>query len=379
MDNEGSLTVGWDKHRDQGLHNLDFSKKIVRGVIIRQSGETMQKKVLVLGAGGFIGGALVEKLMTLGNWVVGVDLHEHEYGVKASEFIKGDLSNYPFVKELFNTHAHSVSEIYQLAADMGGAGYIFSGDNDIAVMINSSTINLNVIRVVREKMEETKSKGGLWIPKIFFSSSACIYPQENQLSNDNPNCQESSAYPANPDSEYGWEKLFSERLFLAAKRNYGFDIRIGRFHNIYGPKCTWMGGKEKSPAALCRKVAQAQPKGTIEIWGDGEQTRSFLYIEDCLGAVLALMEKDFDGPVNIGSEEMVTINEMAILISQIAGKELDLIHSQGPLGVRGRNSHNKLFNTKVGYKYKYSLAQGLKDTYFWVENEFFKHRERSQK
>jgi GDP-D-mannose 3',5'-epimerase len=339
----------------------------------------MSKRVLVLGSGGFIGGALVEKLMTLGNWVVGVDVHEHEYGVKPSEFIKGDLRDFLFVKELFNSHAQHVSEIYQLAADMGGAGYIFSGDNDIEVMINSSTINLNVIRVVSEKMRESDSNGERWIPKTFFSSSACIYPQENQLNSTNPNCEESSAYPANPDSEYGWEKLFSERLFLAAKRNYGLDIRIGRFHNIYGPKCTWIGGREKSPAALCRKIAEASPNGTIEIWGDGEQTRSFLYIEDCLNAILALMERNFEGPVNIGSEEMVTINEMARLISRIAGKELDLIHSRGPLGVRGRNSHNELFNAKVGYDYKYSLAEGLKNTYFWVESEFYKHQKSNQK
>lgn len=340
---------------------------------------TMQKRVLVLGSGGFIGGALVEKLITLGNWVVGVDVHEHEHGIKPSEFIKGDLRDLLFVKQLFSTHAHNFSEIYQLAADMGGAGYIFSGENDIEVMINSSTINLNVIRVLGEKMRETESRGEKWVPKIFFSSSACIYPQENQLSSENPNCEESSAYPANPDSEYGWEKLFSERLFFAAKRNYGLNIRIGRFHNIYGPKCTWMGGREKSPAALCRKVAESSSPGAIEIWGDGEQTRSFLYIEDCLNAILAFMEKDFEGPVNIGSEEMITINEMAKLISRIAGKKIDLMHSRGPLGVRGRNSHNELFNSQIGYHYKFSLEEGLKNTYFWIEKELFKLREESHK
>lgn len=312
------------------------------------------KKALVCGAGGFIGGHLVERLKKEGLWVRGVDLKYPEFSkTVADEFIIGDLRDQK-VCELVTDIAFD--EIYQLAADMGGAGYIFTGENDANVMHNSATINLNILercRVIQAK-------------KIFYSSSACIYPAYNQEDPDNPNCSESSAYPAAPDSEYGWEKLFSERLYLAYHRNYGLEVHIARFHNIFGPKGTWQGGKEKAPAAICRKVAQTPAGGEIEMWGDGKQTRSFLYIDECLTGVNKLINSDFSGPVNIGSEEMVTINQLAEIVMNIAGKKLSIKHIPGPLGVRGRNSDNKLIKEKLGWQPNAPLINGLEKTYTWI-------------
>src|SRR5579859_4037429 len=283
------------------------------------------KKILVNGAGGFIGGHLVKRLKSEGHWVRAADLKRHEYATSlADEFIVGDLRNQRFVSEVVD----GIDEVYQLAADMGGAGYIFTGEHDADVMHNSATINLNTLHY--------GVKAG--VKKFFYSSSACIYPEYNQMDPNNPKCSEESAYPAAPDSEYGWEKLFSERLYLSYMRNYGVQVRIARFHNIFGPEGTWDGGKEKAPAALCRKVAEAPDGSEIEIWGDGLQTRSFLYIDECIEGVRRLMDSDFRGPVNIGSEEMVTINQLAEMIMQIAGKNLTIRHIPGPLGVRGRNS-----------------------------------------
>jgi GDP-D-mannose 3',5'-epimerase len=326
----------------------------------------MKKRILVLGAGGFIGGHFVKHNQVKGHHVTGIDVKQHEFGIKPDFFIESDLSNSTFVSDFFSSEGDSFDEIYQLAADMGGAGYIFTGENDANVMLNSSSINLNVLRAIikcqREQDRDFKSK-------IFFSSSACIYPMEKQESSSDPDCRETSAYPANPDSEYGWEKLFSERLYGAFARNYNLNTFVARFHNIFGPLSTWKGGKEKSPAALCRKVAEASDNGTIEIWGDGEQTRSFLYIDDCVGAVEAQLKSGFRGPVNIGSEEMVSINQMAKLITDISGKDLKVKHIKGPIGVRGRNSQNDLFRDKVGYQYTYSLRQGLQETYHWIEKQ----------
>jgi nucleoside-diphosphate-sugar epimerase len=315
------------------------------------------KKALVLGAGGFIGGHLVTRLKNEGYWVRGVDLKHHEYtDLPADEFIIGDLRD-PVVCE--NVISEDIDEIYQLAADMGGAGYVFSGLNDADIMHNSATINLNVASIAAKKK----------IGMIFYSSSACMYPEHNQLDPNNPNCEESSAYPANPDSEYGWEKLFSERMFLAYNRNYGLNVRIARFHNIFGPQGTWDGGKEKAPAAMCRKVAEATDGGSIEIWGDGEQTRSFLYIDECLEGVRRLVQSDFEGPVNIGSDEMVTINHLAELTSEIAGKKISLNHIDGPLGVRGRNSDNNLIAEKLNWRPSHSLKEGLEKTYAWISEQ----------
>jgi len=314
------------------------------------------KRILVCGAGGFIGGHLVKRLKKAGAWVRGVDLKHNEFSDSAAdEFVIGDLRD-PRIAERI---VEGVDEIYQLAADMGGAGYIFTGEHDAAVMHNSASINLNVLEAARLA----------GVNKLFYSSSACIYPEHNQRDPDNPKCAEDSAYPAAPDSEYGWEKLFSERLYLSYMRNYGMEVHIARFHNIFGPEGTWNGGREKAPAALCRKVAEATDKGKIEIWGDGKQTRSFLYIDECLEGMLRLMESSFPGPVNIGSEEMVTINQLAKMVMEIAGKNLEIKHIPGPQGVRGRNSDNKLIFERLGWLPTDSLRTGLEQTYRWIATQ----------
>jgi GDP-D-mannose 3',5'-epimerase len=314
------------------------------------------KSVLVNGAGGFIGSHLVKRLKSEGFWVRGADLKRPEYSATAADdFVVGDLRDPEVVADVMN----GIEDVYQLAADMGGAGYIFTGEHDAAVMHNSALINLNTLQIGVEA----------GVKRFFYSSSACIYPEFNQMDPDNPVCTESSAYPAGPDSEYGWEKLFSERLYLSYMRNYGVHVRIARFHNIFGPDGTWDGGKEKAPAALCRKVAQAPEGGEIEIWGDGKQTRSFLYVDECVEGVRRLMESDFTGPVNIGSEEMVTINQLAELVMDVAGKELGIHHIKGPLGVRGRNSDNKLIFEKLGWRPNRPLREGLQKTYAWVANQ----------
>ena len=309
------------------------------------------KRILVNGAGGFIGGHLVKRLKAEGNWVRAVDIKRHEFRTPpADEFIQGDLRDPDVVKAAVT----GIEEVYQLAADMGGAGYIFTGEHDACVMHNSATINLNTL--------EFGTRAG--VRKFFYSSSACIYPAYNQTDPDNPNCIESSAYPAAPDSEYGWEKLFSERLYFSFMRNYGIEVHVARFHNIFGPEGTWRGGKEKAPAAICRKVAEGS--GEIEIWGDGKQTRSFLYIDECVEGVRRLMESDFAGPVNIGSEEMVSINQLAGAVMSIAGKKQNVRHIPGPLGVRGRNSDNRLIAEKLGWKPSRPLREGLEQTYVWI-------------
>jgi nucleoside-diphosphate-sugar epimerase len=326
------------------------------------------KTALVLGAGGFIGSHLVKRLKSEGFWVRGVDLKLPEFSPSAAdEFVIGDLRDPKVVSRVMfapeqsslDDKENSFDEVYQLAADMGGAGYIFSGENDANVMHNSALINLNVVH------EAAKQS----IKRIFYSSSACMYPEHNQLDSTNPNCEESSAYPANPDSEYGWEKLFSERLYLAFKRNYNLEVRIARFHNIFGPEGTWNGGKEKAPAAMCRKVAEMLEGGEIEVWGDGSQTRSFLYIDECVEGILRLMRSDFEGPVNIGSEEMVTINELAQYAINISGKNITIKNVPGFTGVRGRNSDNKLIQEKLGWAPNYPLHNGLTETYKWISKQ----------
>jgi nucleoside-diphosphate-sugar epimerase len=324
------------------------------------------KTALVCGAGGFIGGHLVRRLKDEGFWVRGADLKYPEYDkTAADDFVIGDLRDVAVWKKILDLSAplkagREFDEVYQLAADMGGAGYIFTGEHDADVMHNSATINLNAAYM--------GLKAG--IKKIFYSSSACIYPAYNQLDPDNPKCSEDSAYPAAPDSEYGWEKLFSERMYLSFARNYNLDVRIARFHNIFGPLGTWTGGKEKAPAAICRKVAEAKDGGEMEVWGDGLQTRSFLYIDECLEGVRRLMDaKDFKGPVNIGSEEMVTINQLAEMVMAIAGKKLSIKHITGPLGVRGRNSDNALIKSKVGWAPSMPLKDGLTKTYQWINQQ----------
>ncbi|MFC1654461.1 NAD-dependent epimerase/dehydratase family protein [Myxococcota bacterium] len=313
------------------------------------------KRALVCGAGGFIGSHLVKRLKKEGFWVRGVDLKYPEFdGTNADDFIQGDLRDIFICREALDTQ---FDEVYQLAADMGGAGFVFTGENDADIMHNSALCNLNVL-------ESCKRRN---IKKIFYSSSACIYPEHNQLDPDNPNCEESSAYPANPDSEYGWEKLFSERLYLSYQRNHGMDVRIARYHNIFGPLGTWTGGREKAPAALCRKVAETQAGGVMEIWGDGKQTRSFLYIDECLEGTTRLIRSDWAGPVNIGSDEMVTIDQLAQMIMAIAGKKIEIHHIEGPLGVRGRNSDNRLIEQKLGWRPSMPLVDGLRETYHWIE------------
>ena len=320
------------------------------------------KKIVVCGAGGFVGGHLVKRLKKEGNWVRGVDIKYHEYVESpADEFVKGDLRDPKLVLDVFD---QPFDEVYQLAADMGGAGFVFSGENDADIMHNSALINLNVV--------EASVKAG--VKKIFYSSSACMYPERNQLDPNNPNCAEDSAYPAEPDSEYGWEKLFSERFYLAASRNYGIDVRIARFHNIYGPEGSWDDGREKAPAAFCRKVAETPNGGEFEMWGDGEQTRSFLYIDECIEAVMRLMESDFMEPVNIGSEEMVSINQLANIAMDIAGKKQSINHIPGPLGVRGRNSDNRLIKKTLGWEPVWPLRSGMEITYKWIAEQVKKKK-----
>jgi GDP-D-mannose 3', 5'-epimerase len=314
------------------------------------------KRILVNGAGGFIGGHMVKRLKSEGHWVRAADIKRHEFSsLPADEFVQVDLSD----QESMASVVEGIDEIYQFAADMGGAGYIFTGEHDADVMHNSATINLNTLHF--------GLRAG--VKKFFYSSSACIYPEYNQLDPLNPKCSEESAYPAAPDSEYGWEKLFSERLYLSYMRNYGVAVRIARFHNIFGPEGTWTGGKEKAPAAICRKVAETDDGDEIEIWGDGEQTRSFLFIDECIEGVRRLMNSEFTGPVNIGSEEMVTINQLATTVMQIAGKRLSIRHISGPLGVRGRNSDNRLIAEKLSWKPTRSLREGLEKTYRWVDEQ----------
>jgi nucleoside-diphosphate-sugar epimerase len=352
------------------------------------------KTALVLGGGGFIGGHLAKRLKEEGYWVRVVDIkQEHEFWSVddiCHDYVSGDLRDPDIVSAVFKiekdpnqkdvihkytrfkqpfTEVHAFDEVYQLAADMGGAGYIFTGDNDANVMHNSALVNLNVAK------EAALTKVG----KIFYSSSACMYPEHNQLDPDNPNCEESSAYPADPDSEYGWEKLFSERLYLAANRNYGLDVRIARYHNIFGPQGTWTGGKEKAPAAMCRKAAEND--SCLEVWGSGKQTRSFMYVDECVEATLRLMRQDdFLGPVNIGSEEMVTINELAEMAIELSGNSIPIKNIDGqefidkygfkcPLGVNGRNSHNKLYKEKIGWESKATLREGMKKTFKWIDSQ----------
>lgn len=315
------------------------------------------KKILVLGAGGFIGSHLVKRLKKEGNWVRGVDLKYPEFEqTHSDEFIIGDLREQELCRKVITD---DIDEIYQLAADMGGAGYIFTGDHDADIMHNSAIINLNVVEQIVAKK----------IKKVFYSSSACMYPAYNQEDPNNPLCSEESAYPAAPDSEYGWEKLFSERLFLALMRNYGIQVRVARYHNIFGPQGTWAGGREKAPAAMCRKVAEARDGTHIEVWGDGKQTRSFLFIDECVEATIRLMNSDFSGPVNIGSEEMVTINQLAQLVIDISKKNLSIKNISGPEGVRGRNSDNTLIRKELGWDYKQSLKTGLEITYSWINKQ----------
>lgn len=324
-------------------------------------------KALVLGAGGFIGNHMVKRLKSEGYWVKGIDLKRPEFDEsQADEFQVSDLRD-PLVLQRVLQSEDQFSEIYQFAADMGGAGFVFTGEHDADIMHNSAMINLNVL----EALKEAASKTGRNDTKIFYSGSACMYPEHNQLDPENPNLEESSAYPANPDSEYGWEKLFSERLYLSYHRNYGIPIAIARYHNIYGPLGTWDGGREKAPAAICRKVAKLPSNGgEIEVWGDGYQTRSFLFIDDCIEATRRLMKSNFSEPVNVGSEEMITINELVRLVADISGKPVRKIHKlNAPVGVRGRNSDNQLIRQVLDWDFTWSAKQGLEKTYGWIESQ----------
>ncbi len=332
------------------------------------------KKALVCGAGGFIGGHLVKYLKAKGYWVRGVDLklnEFHDVHKIADDFVLGDLRDPNVVGLVVD---EEMDEIYQLAADMGGAGFVFTGENDADIMHNSALINLNIAH------EAAKKKTG----KVFYSSSACMYPEHNQMDPDNPNCVEEAAYPADPDSEYGWEKLFSERLFLSFMRNKGLEVRIGRYHNIFGPYGTWTGGREKVPAAFCRKVAECTDGGEVEVWGPGNQTRSFLYVDECVEATYRLMQSDFTGPVNIGSEEMISINDFAKMVIGISGKDLSIYNIQGeafekkyghrcPVGVNGRNSDNTLYKKEIGWSVSRPLIKGMEKTYSWIEQQVKKN------
>lgn len=325
---------------------------------------------LVMGAGGFIGSHMVRRLKSEGYWVRGVDLKEPEFSqTEADEFILLDLRDPKAVMDCIIPKASDLvfNEIYQFAADMGGAGFVFTGEHDAEIMHNSATINLNVL----DAQQKLNEKLSLNKTKIFYSGSACMYPEHNQTDPDNPNCEESSAYPANPDSEYGWEKLFSERLYLAYHRNFGIPVAIARYHNIYGPEGTWDGGREKAPAAICRKIAKLPSEGgEIEVWGDGKQTRSFLYIDECIEATRRLMNSNFSNPINIGSEEMVTINELIQIVSELSGKKVTRKHKlDAPTGVRGRNSSNDLIRRVLGWDYQMSLKQGLEKTYNWISEQ----------
>ena len=356
-----------------------------------------KKTALVLGAGGFIGSHMVKRLRKEGYWVRGVDLKYPEFSdTEANEFVQGDLRDVDFVRRViqykgdqgnfYNSVPYRCilpfDEIYQFAADMGGAGFVFTGENDADIMQNSVTINLNVLEQQRLLNETFDGEKKDWTecnrPKldqptrIFYSSSACMYPEYNQLDPDNPNCREDSAYPAAPDSEYGWEKLFSERLYLAYNRNHGIPVRVARYHNIFGPQGTWHGGREKAPAAICRKVAYAAENDTIEVWGDGTQTRSFLLVDECVEATYRLMQSDFMGPVNIGSEEMVSINQLVDIAAKVANKTIEKNHIDGPLGVRGRNSDNTLIREKLGWDYSITLEEGIRKTYNWIMGEIIK-------
>ena len=352
-----------------------------------------KKTALVLGAGGFIGSHMVKRLRSEGYWVRGVDLKYPEFSsTQAHEFVQGDLRDVDFVSRVIQFKGYQgnffqsvpyqyikpFDEIYQFAADMGGAGFVFTGENDADIMHNSVSINLNVLEEVRklnetfngEVKEWTEANRPLWLQptKIFYSGSACMYPEHNQLDPDNPDCREESAYPANPDSEYGWEKLFSERLYFAYNRNYGIPVRVARYHNIFGPEGTWDGGREKAPAAICRKVAYLpESGGAIEVWGDGLQTRSFLFIDECIEATRRLMDSDFMGPVNIGSEEMVTINQLVEIAANVSNKVVRKIYKlDAPTGVRGRNSNNNLIREKLGWDYEMTLEEGIRYTYHWI-------------
>ena len=319
------------------------------------------KTALVLGAGGFIGGHLVKRLKREGFWVRGVDLKFNEHAdTEADDFLIADLRDANNVRTVIDRR---FDEVYQLAADMGGAGYIFTGEHDADIMHNSATINLNVADSAHKRN----------IKRVFYSSSACMYPAHNQEDPDNPNCAEDSAYPAAPDSEYGWEKLFSERLFLAYNRNHAMENRVARYHNIFGPEGTWEGGKEKAPAAMCRKVAQARSGDTIDMWGDGLQTRSFLYVDECLEGTTRLLRSGWEGPVNIGSDEMVTINQLVGIVADIAGKTIHINHIPGPEGVRGRNSDNRLIKEKLGWAPSQTLTAGLEKTYGWIERQVMRN------
>ena len=344
-----------------------------------------KKTALVLGAGGFIGSHMVKRLRSEGYWVRGVDLKRPEFSsTEANEFVQGDLTNRNFVDRairfkgyqgnFYNSvpqqYDQTFDEIYQFAADMGGAGFVFTGENDADIMHNSCSINLNVLESQKELNKYTAKN----TTKILYSGSACMYPEHNQMDPNNPDCREESAYPADPDSEYGWEKLFSERLYLAYNRNHGIPVRIARYHNIFGPEGTWDGGREKAPAAICRKVAYLpEVGGAIEVWGDGEQTRSFLYIDECLEATRRLMDSDFMGPVNIGSEEMVTINQLVDIVAKVSGKAVNRMHKlDAPLGVRGRNSNNDLVREKLGWDYEQTLEEGIRKTYDWIKGQVVK-------